>query len=72
MGKPENLTPFEEEFLHGCSEMEYKVVDFDINDGTFSFSLEPDEVCYFEIHGKCDTISDSKEVHELEEKLKTY
>ncbi len=70
MGSPENLTPFEEEYLRACGEMKYSLNPFIDDMGTIEVCLQPDEVAYFEVRPK-----DSKAVlgdNQLEEKLHTY
>lgn len=71
VGKPANLTSFQERYLKGCSEMKYSVVDLQ-RDRKVSFNLQPDEVCYMQIHKKFDA-SDGKTVNEeLEQQLFTH
>ncbi len=71
MGKPANLTPFEEAYLKGCAEMHYSMLDVDGDEACFEVNLAPDEVCYIEIHkhSKDKAIWFSNEV--LEEQLNT-
>lgn len=72
MGKPSNLSPFEEEFLQGCSEMEYTLPQFIGKDATVEVTLEPDEVVYLEIKKKEDADVLFKSDMNLEENLRTY
>jgi len=72
MGKPSNLSPFEEDFLRGCSEMEYTLPQFIGKDATVEVTLEPDEVVYLEIKKKEDADVLFKSDMNLEENLRTY
>lgn len=71
MGKPANLTAFEEAYLRACAEMEYSVIPFCDDECKISFSLKPDEVCYIEIHKKTDNIAVRTENGILENQLNT-
>jgi xylan 1,4-beta-xylosidase len=72
MGKPSNLSPFEEEYLRGKSEMEYSLLDFSIEDGSIRVSLNPDEVLYLEIKKKEDANVVIAADMDLQAKLRTY
>ena len=70
MGRPANLTPFEEEYLKGCAAMEYKLLPISEN-GEVEFSLAPDEVCYIEVHKKPSEVALKTANEILESQLNT-
>ncbi len=72
MGRPDNLTPFEEEFLNACGEMKYTLPDFDDVNGSISVSVKPDEVVYLEIRPKDHKAAVSKDYFNKEVILRTY
>lgn len=72
MGKPSNLSPFEEDFLRGCSEMEYSLLKFVGEEASVEVSLKPDEVVYLEIKKNEDADVLIATDMDLQEKLRTY
>lgn len=72
MGKPSNLSPFEEDFLRGCSEMEYSLLKFVGKEAFVEVSLKPDEVVYLEIKKNEDADVLIAADMDLQEKLRTY
>ena len=69
MGKPANLTPFEESYLRSCAEMHYSVIDVDGDRAEFEVCLKPDEVCCIEIHKRSRDVAIWASNEELEEQL---
>ncbi len=71
MGKPANLTTFEEAYLRSCAEMNYSLIDVAGNIAEFEVSLNPDEVCYIEIHKKTKDVAIWASNEQLENQLNT-
>lgn len=71
MGKPANLTAFEESYLRSCAEMNYSLVSVFGNEAKFDVSLNPDEVVFIEIHKKTKDIAIWESNEKLEEQLNT-
>ncbi len=74
LGKPSNLSPFNEEILRAKSEPEYTFYNIE-KSGEIEFSLGPDEVAYIEISARDYSNAEGgvkSSNPELEEKLKTY
>lgn len=72
MGKPSNLSPFEEEFLRARGEMEYSLATFNADAASIDVSLKPDEVLYLEIKKNTDLDVSPTVDMDLQEKLRTY
>ncbi len=71
MGKPANLTAFQEDFLRGCSVPEYGFVKMKGENATLDFSLKSNEVCYIEISRKPTDVAEIVENKLLESQLNT-
>lgn len=71
MGKPVNLTSFEEAYLRACAEMEYSVIPLDGGECSISFNLKPDEVCLIELHKQTGNTAVKTENGVLENQLNT-
>ncbi len=71
MGKPANLTAFQEEFLMGCSVPEYSLIELGDGDIAVDFSLNSNEVCYIEINKRCEDVAFIVENKKMEEQLNT-
>ena len=71
MGKPANLTVFEENYLKACSEMHYSLIDVVGSKAAFEVSLKPDEVCLIEVHKRTNDIAIWESNEELEGQLNT-
>ena len=69
MGKPANLTPFEESYLRSCAEMHYSLIDVEGTRAEFEVCLKPDEVCYVEIHRRSRDVAIWASNEELEDQL---
>ena len=71
MGKPANLTPFEEAYLRSCAEMHYSLICVEGECARFDVELKPDEVCYIEAHRRTKDIALKTKNELLEEQLNT-
>lgn len=69
MGRPENLAPFEEEYLNACSEMEYTICEMEKE---YAFSILPDEVYYLEMKKKTSPAISKTINEDLEKQLFTH
>ena len=69
MGRPENLAPFEEEYLNTCSEMEYTICEMEKE---YAFSILPDEVYYLEMKKKTSPAISKTINEDLEKQLFTH
>ena len=70
MGSPSNLSKTEVEFLQTAAEMEYSIRSIN-ESGEIEFSINPDEVCYFEFSKKNPSASDKAKNLKLENQLNT-
>lgn len=71
MGKPANLTIFEENYLRSAAEMHYSILTVDGSKAEFEITLKPDEVCFVEIHKKSKDKALKTQNELLDEKLNT-
>ncbi len=71
MGKPANLTAFEEDYLRARSEMEYSLPCFAGTPASIDFTLKGNEVCYFEIHKRTRDVAHIVENKKMEAQLNT-
>lgn len=71
MGKPANLTTFEESYLRSCAEMHYSIIPVEGKKAEFEVTLRPDEVCYVEVHKRTKNVALKTKNELLEEQLNT-
>lgn len=71
MGKPANLSMFEEAYLRAASEMHYSLLTVNGDEAKFEVSLKPDEVCYVEVRKRPKDVAMWLSNETLEEKLNT-